>query len=173
MLRCWCALGLHRRDHDPLAEEIEAEIPERLPGSFGRRLVFCSAWQVLIVSSRMLVWGAVDVAAALGCQRPGRIGLTIVAAAGKYQPRSELAASVPRVRSKNEPPTWRDRQCRRLQHLESARGARRFDRGPAGPGITAAAEVPGIDDILVMLALTLALFVAGRRTQTTVPHQLQ
>ena len=51
------SIGLRRRDHDPLAEEIEAEIP------YGLTALAASGWFLvgliaLIISSRLLVWGA-------------------------------------------------------------------------------------------------------------------
>ena len=62
----------------PLAEEIEAEIPKTDSAVATAIGWFLLGLAVLIVSSRMLVWGAVDVAVALGVSDLV-IGLTIVA----------------------------------------------------------------------------------------------
>lgn len=82
-------IGLHRRDHDPLAEQMEAEIPSGLsaPAATGW---FLLGLATLIVSSRLLVWGASEVALALGISDLV-IGLTIVAV-GTSLP--ELAATI-------------------------------------------------------------------------------
>lgn len=82
-------LGLRSRRTDPIASEYEAELPETMPMS---KAVF---WFLiglvgLVVSSRILVWGAVNIAQALGVSDLV-IGLTIVAV-GTSLP--ELAASV-------------------------------------------------------------------------------
>lgn len=80
-------LGL-RRDHDPLEDEYAQEIP-RL--STARSLFWLGLGLVLLLgSSRLLVWGAVDIARAFGISDL-IIGLTIVAV-GTSLP--ELAASV-------------------------------------------------------------------------------
>ncbi len=74
---------------DPIADEFDAEIPHDMPT---RRAIF---WLVLgliclLVSSRMLVWGAVNIATTFGISDLV-IGLTIVAL-GTSLP--ELAASI-------------------------------------------------------------------------------
>lgn len=80
-------LGL-RRDHDPMEDEYAQEIP-RL--STGRALAWLGLGLLLLLgSSRLLVWGAVDIAQAFGISDLV-IGLTIVAV-GTSLP--ELAASV-------------------------------------------------------------------------------
>ncbi len=80
-------LGL-RRDHDPLQDEYEQEIPHLSTARALAWLVF--GLLLLLGSSRMLVWGAVDIAQAFGISDL-IIGLTIVAI-GTSLP--ELAASV-------------------------------------------------------------------------------
>lgn len=83
-------LGLNRRDRkDPMIEEYEAEIPTDMPMSQSLFWLFFGL-TVLLVSSRMLVWGAVDIAEYLGVSDLV-IGLTIVAL-GTSLP--ELAASI-------------------------------------------------------------------------------
>jgi cation:H+ antiporter len=82
-------LGRHSRNKDPLETEFEAEIP------VGMAMGWAVFWAllglvVLMMSSRLLVWGAVDVARALGVSDLV-IGLTIIAI-GTSLP--ELAASV-------------------------------------------------------------------------------
>ena len=80
-------LGL-RRDHDPMEDEYAQEIPHL---STGRALAWLGLGLLLLLgSSRLLVWGAVDIAQAFGISDLV-IGLTIVAV-GTSLP--ELAASV-------------------------------------------------------------------------------
>ncbi|HFC54065.1 MAG TPA: calcium/sodium antiporter, partial [Gammaproteobacteria bacterium] len=74
---------------DPMAAEFEAELPPEM--SSGRALLLLGiGLLVLLFSSRMVVWGAVEIAHALGISDLV-IGLTIVAI-GTSLP--ELAASV-------------------------------------------------------------------------------
>lgn len=81
--------GLKDRDSDPLGAEFSDEIPTDMP--MGRALFWVGVGLlVLLLSSRLLVWGAVEIAQALGVSDLV-IGLTIVAL-GTSLP--ELAASV-------------------------------------------------------------------------------
>jgi cation:H+ antiporter len=86
------SLGLRERanhEADPLENEFEAEIPSGV--GTGRALLWVAAGLVLLLlSSRLLVWGAVEVALAMGISELV-IGLTVVAI-GTSLP--ELAASV-------------------------------------------------------------------------------
>jgi len=77
MLLAWMTrIGMKDR-HDPLIEEFTDAIPDNL--SMGKSvLFFIVGLVVLIVSSRMVVWGAVDIAHYLGVSDL-IIGLTIVA----------------------------------------------------------------------------------------------
>lgn len=148
-------IGLHRRDHDPLAIEMEAEIPAGL-GAGAAAGWFALGLAVLIVSSRMLVWGAVEVATAYGVSDLV-IGLTIVAV-GTSLP--ELAASVMSA-LKNEPDLA----------IGNVVGSNIWNLLAvlAVPGLMAPGIIPPevLDrDVLVMLALTLALFVMGRSMHT-------
>ena len=82
-------LGLRQNRRDPMVAEFKAEIPGHVPMS--RSLLWLGLGLcVLLVSSRILVWGAVNIARALGVS-DFIIGLTIVAI-GTSMP--ELAASV-------------------------------------------------------------------------------
>jgi cation:H+ antiporter len=82
-------IGIRDRDSDPMLAEYAAEIPEHMAP---RRALFWLAvgLAVLLLSSRLLVWGAVNVAGAFGVSDLV-IGLTIVAV-GTSLP--ELAAAV-------------------------------------------------------------------------------
>jgi len=81
-------LGLKSR-RDPLLSELDAEVPARI--DMGPAVMwFLIGLTVLLVSSRMLVWGAVSIAHVLGISDVV-IGLTIVAL-GTSLP--ELAASI-------------------------------------------------------------------------------
>lgn len=83
-------IGVRRaNNHDPLAEGAEAEIPKNM-GTLAASLWFVAGLALLVASSRMLVWGAVEVATALGVSDLV-IGLTIVAI-GTSLP--ELATSI-------------------------------------------------------------------------------
>jgi len=89
MLYWLVTLGMRMRRGDPMTEEIAAEIPPEQP------LARSLAWLivgliVLLVSSRLLVWGAVEIAQSLGVSDL-IIGLTIVAI-GTSLP--ELAAAI-------------------------------------------------------------------------------
>jgi len=84
----WMVLQGLRRDHDPMEDEYEQEIPRI---STPRALLWLALGMVLLLgSSRALVWGAVNIAHALGISDL-IIGLTVVAV-GTSLP--ELAASV-------------------------------------------------------------------------------
>ena len=83
-----CAIALHARRQDPLGNEFAQEIPGEM------NTLVAIAWLavglvVLLVSSRMIVWGAITIATELGVSDLV-IGLTIVAV-GTSLP--ELAAS--------------------------------------------------------------------------------
>ncbi len=82
-------IGRRRALHDPLEEEFEKEIPGNL-STLSASLWFIAGLALLLVASRMLVWGAVSVATLFGVSDLV-IGLTIVAV-GTSLP--ELAASV-------------------------------------------------------------------------------
>jgi cation:H+ antiporter len=81
--------AMRARPDDPMLEELEEEIPHELPTSRAI-LWFIIGLAVLLASSKMLVWGAVNVAQMFGISDLV-IGLTIVAI-GTSLP--ELAASV-------------------------------------------------------------------------------
>jgi cation:H+ antiporter len=82
-------LGLRSQQADPMSGEFDAEIPRDM-GTATALVWTLVGLVVLIASSRMLVWGAVEIAHALGISDL-IIGLTIVAI-GTSLP--ELAASV-------------------------------------------------------------------------------
>lgn len=144
-------IGRNRQGDDPLAEEIEAEIPSELstPVAIGW---FVLGLALLILSSRMLVWGAVEVATALGVSDLV-IGLTIVAV-GTSLP--ELAASIMSALKNEHDLAIGNVIGSNLWNMLAVLGV---------PGLLAPGAVPpeAIDrDMLVMLALTLALFAMGR-----------
>jgi len=82
-------IGLARGPADPLQGEYDAEIPAHMPTAHALGW-FVLGLAVLLGGSKLLVWGAVDIALALGVSEMV-IGLTIVAI-GTSLP--ELAASV-------------------------------------------------------------------------------
>ena len=149
------SIGLHRRDHDPLAEEMEAEIPS------GLTALAASGWFLvgliaLIISSRLLVWGAIEVAVTLGVSDLV-IGLTIVAV-GTSLP--ELAAAVMSALKNEHDLAIGNVVGSNIWNLLAVLGI---------PGLLAPGVIPPEvvnRDMLVMLALTLALFVMGRSEHT-------
>jgi cation:H+ antiporter len=82
-------IGMDGRTPDPMQSEYEAEIPQDMPTSKAI-LWFVVGLALLLLSSRMLVWGAINVAQAFGVSDLV-IGLTIVAL-GTSLP--ELAAGI-------------------------------------------------------------------------------
>ncbi len=142
--------GLRGRD-DALAAEVQQELQHR-PLPFGRAIIWMAVGLVLlIVSSRLLVWGAVEVARGFGVSDL-IIGLTVVAV-GTSLP--ELASSIIAVR--------------RGEHdlaLGNVLGSNLFNTlavvGLAGliRPLPAAPEVLS-RDLVVMVALTLLLFALG------------
>jgi cation:H+ antiporter len=149
------SIGLRRRDHDPLAEEMEAEIPS------GLTALAASGWFLvgliaLIISSRLLVWGAIEVAVTLGISDLV-IGLTIVAV-GTSLP--ELAAAVMSAVKNEHDLAIGNVVGSNIWNLLAVLGI---------PGLLAPGVIPPEvvnRDMLVMLALTLALFVMGRSKHT-------
>jgi cation:H+ antiporter len=148
-------IGRERSGPDPLADELETEIPSDVssPAAIGWLLLGLA---LLILSSRLLVWGAVDIATALGVSDLV-IGLTIVAV-GTSLP--ELAASIMSA-LKNEPDLaignvigsnlWNLLAVLTIPGLLAP--------GPVDPEVLQR-------DIPVMLGLTLALFAMGRGART-------
>ncbi|MES9883683.1 MAG: calcium/sodium antiporter [Sedimenticola sp.] len=86
----WLAhMAMRERNGDPLKAEFEAEMPEEM-GTSKALLYFAVGLTLLLISSKILVWGAVNIATAFGISDLV-IGLTIVAL-GTSLP--ELAASI-------------------------------------------------------------------------------
>lgn len=144
-------IGRERSGPDPLADELETEIPSDVSSqaAIGWLLLGLT---LLILSSRLLVWGAVDIATALGVSDLV-IGLTIVAV-GTSLP--ELAASIMSA-LKNEPDLA----------IGNVIGSNLWNLlavltipGLLAPGPVAAEVLQR--DIPVMLGLTLALYAMGR-----------
>lgn len=143
-------MGIKRPQDDPMIAEYEAEIPDDM--SKGTALgLFALGLVVLIVSSKILVWGAVEVATALGVSELV-IGLTIVAI-GTSLP--ELAASVMSALKNEHDIAIGNIIGSNLYNLLAVLCV---------PGLLAPSAVPEVllnRDMLVMLALTLALLVMG------------
>lgn len=147
-------IGLQRQENDPLAVEIEAEIPRDI-SNLAAIGWFIVGLAVLIVSSRMLVWGAVNVATALGVSDLV-IGLTVVAI-GTSLP--ELAASVMSALKNEHDLAIGNVIGSNIWNLLAVLGI---------PGLLAPGAISGdviSRDMLVMLALTLALFAMGRSNE--------
>lgn len=147
-------IGIRRQDHDPLADELEAELPTEISinAAVGWFLV---GMAVLVLSSRLLVWGAVEVAVAFGVSDLV-IGLTIVAV-GTSLP--ELAAAIMSALKDEHDLAIGNVVGSNIWNLLAVL---------AMPGLLAPGVIPpeaANRDMLVMLALTLALFVMSREMQ--------
>ena len=143
-------LGMSQNKDDPLMQEIEDELPEEMPTS---KAVFWFSLGliVLLASSRLLVWGSVNIATEFGVSDLV-IGLTIVAI-GTSLP--ELAASIASA-LKNEPDIA----------IGNIIGSNIYN-------LLAVLSIPGLispgefaieallRDIPIMIGLTLALFFMG------------
>ena len=142
-------------DPDPLATEIEAELPPRL-GSVAASGWFLLGLVVLVAGSRSVVWGSVEVATALGVSDL-IVGLTIVAV-GTSLP--ELAASIVRALKNEHELAIGNVVGSNLWNLLAVLSA---------PGLLAPGLVPSevlIRDMPIMLLLTLALLLMGRSART-------
>jgi len=148
-------IGMQRDNHDPLVDELEAEIPADM-STLGAIGWFVLGLALLIVSSRMLVWGAVEVALEFGVSDLV-IGLTIVAI-GTSLP--ELAASIMSALKKEHDLAIGNVIGSNIWNLLAVLGI----PGLLAPGLLPAGAVER--DMLVMLALTLALFIMGRASKT-------
>ncbi len=148
----WAMVRLGRQGgaSDPLETEMEAELPQ--PMATGRAmLLFVTGLALLLVSSRVLVWGAVNVATALGVSDLV-IGLTIVAL-GTSLP--ELAASVMSVLKQEHDIAIGNVIGSNMYNLLAVLPV----PGLLAP-VTLAPEVLS-RDLPVMIGFTLALFVMG------------
>ena len=139
-------IGVRARSTDPLTRELEAEVPTDLP--LARALVLTAGGLVLLLlSSRVIVWGAVNIAQAMGVS-DFLVGLTIVAV-GTSLP--ELAASITSA-VKGEPELA----------IGNIIGSNMFNLLPvlAIPGLMAPGPVPAdllARDYPIMLGLALVL----------------
>lgn len=143
--------GLRRKD-DALAQEMEQELQERaavpLRKAIERLIV---GLVLLIVSSRILVWGAVEIASAFGVSDL-IIGLTVVAI-GTSLP--ELASSVLAARKNEHDIALGNIIGSNLFNTLAVVGlAGTIQPMPVGPEVLAR-------DVAVMAGLTLSLFVMG------------
>ncbi len=142
------AAGVPGVEHDPMEDEFAEEIPAHMP--MGKALFWLAfGMAVLVGSSRLLVWGAVEIATWAGISDLV-IGLTIIAI-GTSLP--ELAATVMSA-LKNEADIA----------IGNVLGSNMFNLlAVLGmPGVIAPAAMPEellSRDIPVMFALTIALFI--------------
>ncbi|WP_432819645.1 calcium/sodium antiporter [Trichloromonas sp.] len=150
-LMAWTIVQGLRKRTDPLGQEMEAELSEQTMPMNRALFWIVAGLLLLIASSRLLVWGAVEIAHGFGVSDL-IIGLTIVAI-GTSLP--ELASSVI--------------AARKGEHdiaLGNILGSNLFNTlavvGIAG-GIRPMSVPPEVfsRDMLVMASLTLALFVIG------------
>lgn len=144
-------IGLSRRDHDPLVAEIDAEIPTGI-GTGMAVFWFALGLVLLVASSRLLVWGAVEIATAFGVSELV-IGLTIVAV-GTSLP--ELAASIASALKREHDLAIGNIVGSNIWNLLAVLSA----PGLLAPGLVDPAVVTR--DMPVMLALTVALLLMAR-----------
>jgi len=140
-------LGIKQSSQDPIADEFDAEIPKDMSNRTALLWLF-TGMVVLILSSKLLVWGASGIAIAMGVSELV-IGLTIVAL-GTSMP--ELAASVMSA-LRNEPEIA----------IGNIIGSNMFN-------ILAVASMPGLihpsiippelinRDVIIMIIVTIVLF---------------
>jgi cation:H+ antiporter len=150
-LMAWTILQGIRKKTDALAGEMEQELELRAmpPRRAIFRLVIGLA--LLIVSSRILVWGAVDIAHGLGVSDL-IIGLTIVAV-GTSLP--ELASSIIAARKREHDIALGNVLGSNLFNTLAVVGIAGTIRPmPVGPEVFSR-------DIMVMTALTVSLFIIG------------
>jgi len=143
-------IGKRSRASDPMETEYQAEIPEDM-GMRKALSLFIIGLVLLLLSSRILVWGAVNVATAFGISDLV-IGLTIIAL-GTSLP--ELAASVVSALKGEHDIAIGNILGSNMYNLLAVL---------AMPGLIAPGEFSADAlnrDLPVMIALTLALFVMG------------
>ncbi|MDM7861559.1 calcium/sodium antiporter [Alteromonas sp. ASW11-36] len=141
--------GMRGGDDDALAGDVACEVPEHQPLKKSL-IILLTGLVLLIASSRLLVWGAVEVAVAFGVSDV-IIGLTIIAI-GTSLP--ELAAAIAAVRKGEHELA-----------LGNVIGSNLFNTlGVVGlAGVIAPMEVAPeflYRDALIMIGLTVALFVS-------------
>ncbi|MGR9044758.1 MAG: calcium/sodium antiporter [Gammaproteobacteria bacterium] len=142
--------AIKKRNHDPFGDEIEHELPEAV--STKKAWVFTVLGLLgLLISSKMLVWAAVNIAQEFGVSDLV-IGLTVVAV-GTSLP--ELAASVASVLKKEDDLAVGNVIGSNMYNLLAVYSL----PGLIAPGMLAENVVDR--DFPVMLAFTLALFVLG------------
>jgi len=143
-------ISRQRRNSDPLVSEYEAELPGELS------LKSATGWfilglAVLLLGSRLLVWGAVNIAVAFGVSDLV-IGLTIIAI-GTSLP--ELAASITSALKKEHELAIGNVIGSNIYNLLAVLCV----PGLISPGLISNEVV--IRDLPVMLGLTVALYVMG------------
>ncbi|HIA09404.1 MAG TPA: calcium/sodium antiporter [Chromatiaceae bacterium] len=146
-------LGLRGRNSDPIVSEYESEIPQNTSTASALMWLFIGLI-ALLLSSRVLVWGAVDVAHAFGISDL-IIGLTIVAV-GTSLP--ELAATVAGVLKNENDIAIGNVIGSNIYNLLAVMCV---------PGLIHPTAVPILDQVLwrdygLMVALTLALGLMSR-----------
>lgn len=143
-------IGRQRAARDPLEKEFEEEIPSDL-STLAASLWFAGGLVLLLVASRMLVWGAVSVATAFGISDLV-IGLTIVAI-GTSLP--ELAASIASTLKGENDIAVGNVIGSNIYNMLAVLGI---------PGLLAPSTVDHMvltRDLPIMLALTIALLILG------------
>lgn len=149
-VRLLIVIARTRKNHDPMEEEFEAEIRSDLSTAQASGW-FAIGLLVLLLSSRMLVWGAINIAQAFGVSDLV-IGLTIVAV-GTSLP--ELAASIASALKKEHDIAIGNVIGSNLYNLLAVLSV---------PGLLsplAVAQEVLIRDMPIMIGLTVALYFMG------------
>ncbi len=138
------------RTSDPMRQEYDAEIPQQM-STRSALLWFVLGLSLLLISSRMLVWGAIQIATAFGVSDLV-IGLTIVAL-GTSLP--ELAAGIASaLKGEHDIAIGNVIGSNIYNLLAVLPMPALFAPGPFAPEVL-------IRDMPVMIGLTLAMFVMG------------
>lgn len=151
ILMIWTVMQGRQQKADPLAAEIGQEFASQTLALKPAIIWLVAGLAMLIISSRLLIWGAVEVAMALGVDEL-IIGLTIVAV-GTSLP--ELASSLAAIRKKEHDIAIGNVLGSNLFNTLAVVGI----AGVISP-LSVPAEVLS-RDIVVMAGLTLLLFVFG------------
>ncbi len=152
-------VGLQRKTDDPMIKEMEDELPSAMPTSKAV-IWFIIGLVVLLVSSRLLVWGAVNIATAFGISDLV-IGLTIIAI-GTSLP--ELAASIASAMKNEHDLAIGNIIGSNIYNLLAVLSI----PGLLSPGEFAIEVI--LRDLPILIGLTIALFFMGYSFKNTTGH---
>lgn len=152
-------VGLQRKTDDPMIKEMEDELPSAMPTSKAV-IWFIIGLVVLLASSRLLVWGAVNIATTFGISDLV-IGLTIIAI-GTSLP--ELAASIASAMKNEHDLAIGNIIGSNIYNLLAVLSI----PGLLSPGEFAIEVI--LRDLPILIGLTIALFFMGYSFKNTTGH---